>query len=500
MSDVLLIDNSILQETVLVPVTAVQPDLVTQTDVVVYVPLASKNAHGIVKIGEGLHITSDGLLSFDRSEVTIKELALNGTRLVPDENKRVNIVLHKKDVGLANVDNTSDLDKPISKATQRELSRIQGLIKGGENAVSYESYEALVNDFNILGPDVYSVGQSVFIATLKVPDLWVYGVEEEFEEFTYIDDSTIESILNIDGTFKVGYYRLAALDTLKVDLSNYVTNQVLDLKLENVAYKEDLPKEYVKIASVTDNTLTLQNQDGTEVVFESKEPDLSGYLPITGGTISRSSIAPLKIETGSTSASLIAFGNKIVQQEGEEPVETLLGYLGVSAQKEPVFNNLHSNIVLAYKQDLSSIKDITLSSDSSTLTIAKRDGSFLEFKSAADLTDVVKTTGDQTITGVKTFSNLVTTGAIETSKGDGIRFISKDDVKFMLYGDKQSNTITTQIISANGTESYYKLMDETGNLYSKKVLVATVNDVAKLGTSNWSVTQDSSDNLVFSYA
>ena len=98
MSDVLLIDNSIQQDTVLVPVTAVQPDLVTQTDVVVYVPLASKTAHGIVKIGEGLHITQDGLLSFDRSEVTIKEIALNGTLLVPDENKRVNIVLHKKDV------------------------------------------------------------------------------------------------------------------------------------------------------------------------------------------------------------------------------------------------------------------------------------------------------------------------------------------------------------------------------------------------------------------
>lgn len=385
MSDVLLIDNSILQETVLVPVTAVQPDLVTQTDVVVYVPLASKNAHGIVKIGEGLHITSDGLLSFDRSEVTIKELALNGTLLVPDENKRVNIVLHKTDVGLGNVDNTSDLDKPIStavqnaldllntdltddildvddrliahitdfdnphrvtkhqvglgnvdntsdadkpisRATQRELSRIQGLIKGGENAVSYESYEAMVNDFNVLGPDVYNVGQSVFIATLKVPDLWVYGVEEEFEEFTYIDDSTIESILNIDGTFKVGYYRLAALDTLKVDLSDYVTtedltlqlesyvtNQSLDLRLENVAYQDDLPNEYVKDATVlnntltiikkdnstlefgggpskyiesatsSDGTLTLKDQDGNDIVFESPSPDLSAYLPRSAG-------------------------------------------------------------------------------------------------------------------------------------------------------------------------------------------------------------------------
>ena len=122
MSDVLLIDNSILQETVLVPVTTVQPDLVTQTDVVVYVPLASKNAHGIVKIGDGLNITNDGELWWDASEVPIKYIAKNGEDIAPDDNKRVNIVLNKIDVGLSNVDNTSDLDKPISNATQQAIN------------------------------------------------------------------------------------------------------------------------------------------------------------------------------------------------------------------------------------------------------------------------------------------------------------------------------------------------------------------------------------------
>ena len=481
MSDVLLIDNSIQQETVLVPVTAVQPDLVTQTDVVVYVPLASKNAHGIVKIGEGLHITPGGLLSFDRSEVTIKELALNGTLLVPDENKRVNIVLHKKDVGLANVDNTSDLDKPIStavqnaldllntdltddildvddrlivhihdfnnphrvtkhqvglgnvdntsdadkpvsRATQRELSRIQGLIKGSENAVSYESYEALVNDFNILGPDVYNVGQSVFIATLKVPDLWVYGVEEEFEEFTYIDDSTIESILNIDGTFKVGYYRLAALDTLKVDLSNYVTidgvqsisgdkdfKGLLTLNNVRVVTEDDLPKEYVKNASVDGNTLTITNQDDNTIEFVVKEPDLSGYLPLTAGSgkpLTDILYADNGVRIGSsnylrfvneakfiTPSKVIRFGSSdaynsdllVMTQTYLRPGgnNTTLGNSS-NQWKEIYGTTIYQNgKQVANAENLSAVTDATLSSDSTTLTITKRDGSSFNFSGGA---------------------------------------------------------------------------------------------------------------------
>lgn len=135
MSDVLLIDNSILQETVLVPVTAVQPDLVTQTDVVVYVPLASKNAHGIVKIGNGLNITNDGELWWDASEAPIKYIAKNGEDIVPDDNKRVNIVLNKIDVGLSSVDNTSDLDKPISNATQQAINNVKNDVDNLSNSI-----------------------------------------------------------------------------------------------------------------------------------------------------------------------------------------------------------------------------------------------------------------------------------------------------------------------------------------------------------------------------
>lgn len=470
-----------MSDVLLIPVTAVQPDLVTQTDQVIYVPLASKNAHGIVKIGEGLDITPDGLLSFDRSEVTIKEIALNGTLLVPDENKRINIVLHKKDVGLDNVDNTSDLDKPIStatqtaldeldtnltddildvddrlidhindfgnphrvtktqvglsdvdntsdldkpisRATQRELSRIQGLIKGGETAVSYESYEEMITDLNILDSDVYNVGQSIYIKTLRVPDLWVYAIEDEFEEFVYIDDSTIESILKIDGTFKVGYYRLAALDTLKVDLSNYVTldgvqsisgdkdfTGLLTLNNVRIATEEDLPKEYIKNVVVDDDTtLVLTTHENNQIRFN---VDLSGYLPLSAGNkkhitgklyVDNDIVLPNNVHYRSVTSEgkeitlfRLAASNSIMigDSSGNYDMATYSLFRPVSGAKKAAlgsstykWNSIHGVEIyqndkpVANVEDLSAVTDATLSSDSKILTITKRDGSSFNFQ------------------------------------------------------------------------------------------------------------------------
>ena len=51
----------------------------------------------------------------------IQSISKNGKLIEPDENKNVNITLDKEDVGLNNVDNTSDIDKPISEAARKEF-------------------------------------------------------------------------------------------------------------------------------------------------------------------------------------------------------------------------------------------------------------------------------------------------------------------------------------------------------------------------------------------
>lgn len=46
-----------------IPKKPARQSLLTSTENIVYMPLASKNSHGIVKIGDGLDITTDGLVS-----------------------------------------------------------------------------------------------------------------------------------------------------------------------------------------------------------------------------------------------------------------------------------------------------------------------------------------------------------------------------------------------------------------------------------------------------
>lgn len=50
-----------------IPKKPVRHSLLTSTENIVYMPLASKNSHGIVKVGNGLNITTDGLLFVDFS-------------------------------------------------------------------------------------------------------------------------------------------------------------------------------------------------------------------------------------------------------------------------------------------------------------------------------------------------------------------------------------------------------------------------------------------------
>ena len=298
MSDVLLIDNSILQETVLVPVTAVQPDLVTQTDVVVYVPLASKNAHGIVKIGNGLNITNDGELWWDASEVPIKHIAKNGEDIVPDDNKRVNIVLNKIDVGLSNVDNTSDLDKPISNATQQAINIVKNDVDNLSNSIDdlSDSIDTL------LQTGVYSINGKTGNVVLKNSDLendTNYATEQYVqenggkidkillnnEEQEIVDkvvnltiDKTTVGLSNVDNTSDlnkpISTQTQTALDGLNQTITNNFNN--LNSSIENETERATLAE--IEISTKLQQEMNTRVQEHSEIqgkidVINSKIPN-----------------------------------------------------------------------------------------------------------------------------------------------------------------------------------------------------------------------------------
>lgn len=66
----------------------------------------------------------DNVISAKAVQPNIDSIAVNGTALTPDENKQVNITIDKATVDLANVDNTSDINKPVSTAQQAAINAV----------------------------------------------------------------------------------------------------------------------------------------------------------------------------------------------------------------------------------------------------------------------------------------------------------------------------------------------------------------------------------------
>lgn len=118
---------------------------------------------------------------------------------------------------ITSIENTADTANSTAN-TARSIA------KGANQALSYGNYQTMITAFNALANDVYNVGQNVMIITLEVPDLWISSIESTSQAYTYTTDEAFTTALATNGYVQVGYYKLSALETQKVDLTNYVTN------------------------------------------------------------------------------------------------------------------------------------------------------------------------------------------------------------------------------------------------------------------------------------
>ena len=111
------------------------------------------------------------------------------------------------------------------EATSKNLTAVESIAKGANQALSFQSYEEMINVFND-NPAVtedLNVGQNIMIVTLDVPDLWVYfnGYSEvDFNYYTYTTDEAFVEELKTNGYVHVGFLKLSALETQKVDLTD----------------------------------------------------------------------------------------------------------------------------------------------------------------------------------------------------------------------------------------------------------------------------------------
>ena len=118
------------------------------------------------------------------------------------------------------------------------------IAKGANLAISYTSYEEMVSVLNSLDGDAFKAGQNIYIATVGVPDLFVYGVEETAVEYTYAGDQAITEAMMDDVYIQVGHYKLAQLETQNVDIRDVV----IPLLVED--WTEDEDGDFVQAVEV----------------------------------------------------------------------------------------------------------------------------------------------------------------------------------------------------------------------------------------------------------
>lgn len=250
----------------MVPVKPVKADLLTELKQTIYVPIATKQTYGSVKIGDGFTV-DNGVINFDKSEVTILSISLNGELLNIDDNKNVNIILTKNDVGLDQVDNTSDKDKPISNAQQealnRKLDKKQSLSEVGkflyisdDGDIDFKNVDTikvkLNNETIDAGAGIFNFSNN-FVVTSVAGGQVDIDLSEEFKESVGKIDSI--SLNGVPQTIDVNKnVNLVIPIDDKLDKSHadrdVITNQTISINGDNVS----LVNSYINLNSLVTKT------------------------------------------------------------------------------------------------------------------------------------------------------------------------------------------------------------------------------------------------------
>lgn len=208
---------------------------------------------------------------------------------------------------LANKQNITDNSlTTTNKTIIGAINEVDSIAKGANQALSYGNYSTMITAFNALDDDVYKVGQNVMIVTLNVPDLWISGIESTSSTYTYTTDEAFTTELNTNGYVQVGYYKLSALETQKVDLTNYATkNEKADI-IQN--------EKTGSIVQIVDgaNNLNVNNLVATIELIQ----DLHGYNSPWAGGEGKNLLDPSKVSVITAYGLTITFSNNVFSISG----------------------------------------------------------------------------------------------------------------------------------------------------------------------------------------
>lgn len=163
------------------------------------------------------------------------------------------------------------------------------IAEGANQSLSYGNYSTMITAFNSLPSTTYKVGQNVMIITLNVPDLWISSVESTSSTYTYTTDEAFISALNTNGYVQVGYYKLSALETQKVDLTDYYTKSQTD-GLVNAKYTK--PSTGIPLTDMSTSVQTSLGKADTALQSEQYTGTITG-ITMNGSSKGTSGVVDL---------------------------------------------------------------------------------------------------------------------------------------------------------------------------------------------------------------
>ena len=372
----------------------------------------------------------------------------------------------KTQVGLSNVDNTSDIDKPISTAVQSALDLMLPRSEAPTKVSDLKNDAAYIKNNDLHG-------------TVQIP--YIYNVQRIYS----VEDKD-QLVGNPDGKTEIDL----SSDSVSID-RRYPNTPTY---IRAFASERDGVRDVTSIQSASTKRLIVNGAE--DPTF----PSNSGVLRVVSeddGSYIEANLSKLTVvqdEAGSNilhqdSKSLIFNWNGLYLNDSEispntiryDIEQTLTDEQKAQARANIDASSISDNNALnvaistkADKTDLSAVTDATLSSDSKTLTITNRDGSSFNFQGGGDidLSNYLPLTG----------GNM--SGALVMMKETPLRFqyASQYFTKYLieLYGYEDKNHNTSGIFfrsgSANNSDinnteitterKKFRMIDEDGILYS----------------------------------
>lgn len=139
-------------------------------------------------------------------------------------------------------------------ASSTEIDRVESIAKGAQQALSFYDYKTMITELlEWEYGNRKKIGQSIYIQTLNVPDLWVSDAlndplydSEDYRDYVYTSDKDFVRELTENGYVRIGAISVSALETGKVALENYYDKVEIDGMIGDIGSALDALHQYAQ--------------------------------------------------------------------------------------------------------------------------------------------------------------------------------------------------------------------------------------------------------------